>query len=252
MARFKTISYIIAKEKKQLVINVDGTGTFSLNIPNTIAEALGIDRLLENKNAEKLELEFHKYLREYNKLTVKSIYRIKYRICFTNRIKDRLPTSVMNDDAWKATARIGSEYMPEKAIGIIIDWFPLEMRTKGKEEVETKLVIPDEDDFWITNAKKALEENKDAEFYLSNIHKPYDGLILVEDSRHWEFDRQHEVYRDIPLTKETFEFFTAIEGSFVAMLSKLFSFLARDEKFLMADIHKMIESNSLKQLGFSK
>jgi len=249
MARFKKISYFINKKKHETWISVDSSGIFSCTVPNYISTALGIDGELSGRDAIKLEHAFLKHTRAYARLVETSVYRIKYRIAFSNRIKDQLPSSVMTDDAWRATRRIGGEYMPENAISIIIDWFPIVTSVKGKEESDTKLKLPEEGDYYITGAEKAIQEGKDAEFYLMNIHKPYDGILLVADSTHWEFDEQKYVYKSIPLTKETFEFFTNIEAGFISMLSKLFAFLSRDEKLLMADILKMIESNTFKQIG---
>lgn len=249
MARFKKIKQVINKKTYELWINVDNDGKFSCQLPHEIAEALGSeDGIVYGVKADAVEHLVNKQLREYDKLVVKSEYKIKYRIMLSNRIKKQMPGAIMTDEAWDESSRIGGEYIPEESLSIIVNWFPMERRMKGKELVETKLTAPDEDDWHIVRAKEALDKGQDAEFYLNSIHKPYPGLVLVEDERHWEFDSK-QVYREIPLTRETFEFFTSMESSFVSMLTKLFAFLARDEKYLMADINKAISGNFFKQLG---
>jgi len=248
MPRFKKIKSIVNKKVIEAWINVDSKGTFSISVPTYIAEALDIDDSISGKDAEKIEYKYLKLVRDYDKLVVKSTYRIKYRIMLSDRIRSQMPVSIMTDEAWKQTARIGSEYISDKALSVLIDWFPIEIRVKGKEEVVTRLRVPDEDDWAMNKAQKQLEAGEDAEFYLYYIHKPFEGLILVHDERHWEWNDANKVYRDIPLTQETFDFFSSVEQSFVSMLTKLFGFLHKDEKLLMKDISKALQQSYFKLL----
>jgi hypothetical protein len=241
---FKNLSFTVAGKKITCAIRITDKGIFTLSVPRTIQDALGCESDIEGPEAKPVEHRISKLVRDYDKLVVKSVYRIKYRIMFSRKVKEQMPSAIMNEEAWSRTARLGSEYVNDKSMTISLYWFPCEIRLRGKEEVCMKLELADEENYYIRGAKEAVEKGKDPEFYMNSIHKPYDGLILVTDNQHWTEDREEEIYRDIPLTKETFEFFSSTEAGFVQMLTKLFAFLNRDEKALMHDISKMIEGNN--------
>jgi hypothetical protein len=247
MPKFKTVKYSINEAEHSATMNISSDGMFSISVPHYIAEAIGLqDSKLEGTNADKLDLYFHKCIRKYLKLVAKKVYEIKYRITLSKRIKKNMPNSIMTGKEWKRTSSVGSEYIPAESVTILMDWHPVVTTYKGKHVQKSKLKLPEEDDTYVEKAQEEFEKGDDDGFYQSYLHKPYEGLILVQCDSFWDFE---DKYFTIPLTKETFEFFTGIESSLQSIVTKLFVFLNKEPEQLMADISKMIANEGFKQIG---
>lgn len=237
MAKFKKHTFKNEDRKIEIWVEVNEKGKFFFKLPHQVGVALNHSHKQEYQfdAADLAGYALSDFMSAYRELTTAHSYHIRYRFCFSSRIRSQIADSVQaaNQVELKKLGRLGSEYFPDDALSFILDWFPIEKVVHGGRQIEHILYSADDGDI------KAAEDN---EIYLSYLHKPYDGLILTTQSNRFKFSDNHDHYFEIPLTKDSYEFFISFEANFVKMISMLFQFFNKEPHLVMAAISKAIES----------
>jgi hypothetical protein len=243
MALFKKLKYELNGVKTDFNVNVSPDGTFWCEPKRDLMDALGLTERIEEKSFDEVSYKLTDAVHKFNQLKTKVTYFIVYRITLSNRIKEQMPKSVMSDKEWKKTRGIGSEYMPQDEIGLILQWFPMVQEELGQTTIKYKMKPADQDDLdYVANY---------GDLFKDKLRKPYSDLLFFIEDRFWE-EFNDGMYFKIPLTHETFTFFSQIEKNLVTMLTNMFAFLNQDPEKLMANISKAVENGGIMMLGAGK
>lgn len=236
------------KEKKiDVWIKVSGQAKFFFELPIYVAQAIG-ESIVEVYVFDTVDQASHKlweFMDAYKELHTTHSYHIRYRLAFSSYVRNAIPDSVLPNEAeqLRKVKRVGSEYFPEDSLSMIMYWYPVERTVHGEQVKETKLQPATESDIEYAE--------KEGRFWKDRLHIPYEGVILCEDKAHWDFDG--DVWFEVALTKETFEFFQLFEENFIKMITGIFKFLNKDKEQLLEDIQKSMiaisEGKGFKLLG---
>lgn len=208
MPVFKRITLKVKGVSQQFTINVTETGSFYCKLNPIMAAAINQEKI-EGNTFSDVEHAVSMAVMNYNKLQTEDTFYIVYRMHLSSYLKEKMPDDLMTEKMWDKTNGVGNQTFGQEDIGVIIEWSPLVSKKLGATVIDYKIHEAKQKDFdYVEQFGHGIA---------GDYYEPIQGIKFITGSRLWDF-QDGGVYFRIPLTEETYKFFSGIENGFMQMI----------------------------------